>query len=100
MESAGFKVKTKKLSLPTDENERSKITKDKVNVVIKQSLAPYSYVNKRGTTITLYYYDKVPEQKTTTTPVTPNQTDNNNTNNNNPNNTNNSNNQNNTTSNT
>ena len=100
LESAGFKVKTKKLSLPTDENERSKITKDKVNVVIKQSLAPYSYVNKRGTTITLYYYDKVPEQKTTTTPVTPNQTDNNNTNNNNPNNTNNSNNQNNTTSNT
>jgi serine/threonine-protein kinase len=107
LESAGFKVKTKVLSLPSDANERAKITKDKINIVIRQSLAPYSTVNKRGTTITLYYYDKVPEVENDNTQVTPNQdnnTDNNNNNNSNTNNNNsnnnNSNNQNNTTNNT
>ena len=41
----------------------------KINVVYKQSLNAFSTVKKRGTEITLYYYDKIPELPSS--PVTP-----------------------------
>lgn len=60
LKSLGFSVKTSVLSAPTSKSEASKITSSNVNTVIKQSIAPYTVVTKKGTSITLYYYDKVP----------------------------------------
>lgn len=64
--NAGFKVKTEVLPVPTNEAE---IKTMKTNVVYKQSLNAFSTVTKRGTEITLYYYDKIPELPKL--PVTP-----------------------------
>lgn len=64
--NAGFKVKTEVLPAPTNEAE---IKTMKTNVVYKQSLNAFSTVTKRGTEITLYYYDKIPELPKL--PVTP-----------------------------
>ena len=64
--NAGFKVKTEVLPALTNEAE---IKTMKINVVYKQSLNAFSTVKKRGTEITLYYYDKIPELPSS--PVTP-----------------------------
>lgn len=65
LKSLGFSVKTSVLSAPTSKSEASKITSSNVNTVIKQSIAPYTVVTKKGTSITLYYYDKVPAASST-----------------------------------
>ena len=61
LKSLGFNVKTSVLK-PSDD-EASKVTESNLNTVIKQSIAPYTVVTKKGTTITLYYYDQVPQKK-------------------------------------
>lgn len=81
LQNLGFTVKTKKLDPPTDETE---IANMKINVVIKQSLDPYTEVHKKGTSITLYYYDHKPEiKKQDDTPDDNTNTDDNNTDENN-----------------
>lgn len=61
LKSLGFTVKTSVLKTPTNESDAKKITSSTINTVIRQSIAPYTVVTKKGTSITLYYYDKVPE---------------------------------------
>lgn len=67
LKSLGFNVKTSVLSAPSSDAEKAKITESTINTVIKQSIAPYTVVTKKGTTITLYYYDQVPETKSSDT---------------------------------
>jgi len=58
LEDAGFKVKTEVLTPPTSAEE---IKTMKTDVVIKQSIDAFTVVTKKGTSITLYYYDHVPD---------------------------------------
>ena len=67
LESQGFtNVKLSVLPAPTD---TATINSMSINTVVKQSVAPYTQVNSKGTEIILYYYDKKPT--TTTTPSQP-----------------------------
>ena len=67
LESLGFtNVKLSVLPAPTD---TATINSMSINTVVKQSVAPYTQVNSKGTEIILYYYDKKPT--TTTTPSQP-----------------------------
>lgn len=63
LKSLGFSVKTSVLKTPSNESDAKKITSSTINTVIKQSIAPYTVVTKKGTSITLYYYDHVPVQE-------------------------------------
>lgn len=68
LESQGFtNVKLSVLPSPTDS---ATINSMSVNIVVKQSVAPYTQVTSKGTEIILYYYDKKP-----TPPTTPSQPD-------------------------
>ena len=73
LESQGFtNVKLSVLPSPTD---TATINSMSINTVVKQSVAPYTQVNSKGTEIILYYYDKKPTPATPTTPTTPTQPD-------------------------
>ena len=58
LESNGFVVELKVLDSPTNAIE---IQTMKINVVIEQSITPYTEVTERNTKITLSYYDHRPE---------------------------------------
>lgn len=69
LESQGFtNVKLSVLPSPTD---TATINSMSINTVVKQSVAPYTQVNSKGTEIILYYYDKKPTPATPATPATP-----------------------------
>ena len=58
LEKAGFVVTLEKMTPPTTAEE---IKTMKINVVEKQSLNAFKEVYKKGESITLYYYDHVPD---------------------------------------
>ena len=58
LEAAGFVVELKVIAAPTDAD---KIANMKINVVINQSIAPFTVVDKKDEKIVLEYYDKKPE---------------------------------------
>lgn len=62
LESKNFKVVFNKLS--TDSLSDEEIERIEINRVIKQSPEPFGTVNKKGETITLYYYDSKPDIST------------------------------------
>lgn len=77
----GFKPKLEVLPAPTTS---SQIETMKINIVMKQSVKEFTVVDKKGTEVILYYYDKKPEIPTepenpvvpenpTDTPSTPNE---------------------------
>lgn len=70
LENDGFNVVLNVLPSPTNEYE---IQTMKINVVIEQSITPYTTVYQKGETITLSYYDHRPEIPTPepTHPETP-----------------------------
>ena len=73
LESQGFtNVKLSVLPSPTD---TATINSMSINTVVKQSVAPYTQVNSKGTEIILYYYDKKPTPTTPSQPTTPTQPD-------------------------
>lgn len=64
----GFKPVLKVLPAPTDVD---KIKTMEINIVMDQSVKAFTVVNKKGTEVILYYYDKKPELPTQT-PDNPN----------------------------
>lgn len=68
LKDAGFNVKTKVLTPPTSAEE---IKTMKTDVVITQSIDAFTVVTKKGTTITLGYYDHIPELPQEPEPTTP-----------------------------
>lgn len=77
----GFKPKLEVLPAPTTS---SQIETMKINIVMKQSVKEFTVVDKKGTEVILYYYDKKPEiptepddpvvpEEPTGTPSTPNE---------------------------
>jgi len=76
LEEADFNVVLKVLTPPTDADE---IKNMKANIVMNQSVEAFTVVTEKGTSITLEYYDHVPELPTepetptdpTTDPTTP-----------------------------
>ena len=68
LEELGFKVNLKALPAPTTTEEISTM---KINVVMTQSIDAFKVIKKKGTSITLGYYDKKPALPKPVEPTAP-----------------------------